>query len=41
MAKKKARKITKGQKRKIRFQQLIFITIAFIMIASVVVGLIR
>jgi hypothetical protein len=41
MARKKTRKLTKRQKRKIRLQQIVFIAIAFVMIASVVVSLMR
>jgi hypothetical protein len=41
MAKKKPRKLSKRQKRKLRLNQLLFVTIAFVMIATVLVGLIR
>jgi t-SNARE complex subunit (syntaxin) len=41
MARKKTKKISKRQKRKIRVYQLIFVAIAFVMIASMVVSLIN
>ncbi len=41
MAKKKPRKLSKRQKRKLRLNQLLFMAIAFVMIATVLVGLIR
>ena len=41
MAKKKPRQLSKRQKRKLRLNQILFISIAFVMIATVLVGLIR
>jgi hypothetical protein len=38
MARKKASKLTKRQKRNIRIQQIIFIAIALVIIASMIVS---